>query len=129
MPVPTTPTYSVAAKVAAHTAFRDLIDSGSGAGFVRIKSAADVVLSQINLADPCGTVDGAGLLTFTLPLSDLSANNDGTAAYAEFCDSDGDVHLALPCAAGEAAASGYFVMQTLTVLAGGPVNVLGATIG
>lgn len=130
MPTPTTPTYSAAAKVAAQTAFRDLIDSGSGAGFVRVKNAADVLLSQITLADPCGTVNGTtGLLTFTLPLSDAAANANGTAAYAEFCDSDGDVHLALPCAVGTAAASGYFVMQTLTVVAGGPVTILGATIG
>ena len=130
MTVPTIATYSAAAKIAAHTAFRDLIDSGSGAGFIRIRSAADVLLAQVPLDDPCGSVNGTtGQLTFAIDGPDTSADADGTAAYGEICDSDGDVHLALPAQAGGTAVSGKIVINTLTIVAGGQVAVASATIG
>lgn len=131
MAVPSVATYSAAALVAAHTAFRDLIDSGASAGFVRIRDASDVLLAQIPLPDPCGSVNGTtGQLTFTVASAvDSSADATGTAAYAEFCDSDGDVHLALPTQAGTVAVSGKFVMNTLSIVSGGPVTLVSATIG
>lgn len=131
MPAPEAATYSVAALVAAHTSFRDLIDSGSAAGFVRVRDASDVLLAQIPLADPCGTVDsGTGQLVFEVTgARDSSADAGGTAAYAQFCDSDGDVHLALPAEAGTTPVAGKFVMNTLTIVAGGPVEIISATIG
>lgn len=130
MPAPSDYTYSAAAKVAAHTAFRDLIDSGAGAGLLRIRSSADVLLAEMTLADPCGAVNGTtGQLTFTLPVGDAAANATGTAAYGEFCDSDGDVHLALPVQAGTSAVSGRLVLNSLSLLEGGEVNVMSATIG
>jgi hypothetical protein len=39
------------------------------------------------------------------------------------------VHLALPAQAGTVAVSGKLVLNTLTVVAGGPVEVLSATVG
>lgn len=130
MPAPASATYSAAAKVAAHTSFRDLIDSGSGAGFVRIRSAADVLLAQIPLVDPCGSVNGTtGLLTFAIAGPDTSADAAGTAAYGEFCTSAGTVHLSLPAQAGVAAVSGKIVLNSLTVIAAAPVELVSATIG
>ena len=130
MAVPSVATYSAAALVAAHTSFRDLIDSGSGPGSIKIRDSADVLLSEIPLTDPCGTVNGTtGQLTITPSGRDESANASGTAAYGEFCDSDGLVHLALPAQAGTAAVAGKLVMNTLTVAAGGPVEVLSAIVG
>ena len=130
MTVPTVATYSAAALVAAHTSFRDLIDSGSAAGFVRVRDASDVLLAQIPLDDPCGSVNGTtGQLTFAFDGRDESANAGGTAAYAEFCDSDGDVHLALPAQAGSTAVAGKIVLNTLTIVAANPVEILSATIG
>lgn len=130
MTVPTVATYSGAALVAAHTSFRDLIDSGAGAGFVRIRSAADVLLAEVPLNDPCGSVNGTtGQLTFSFSGRDESADATGTAAYAEFCTSAGTVHLALPTQAGSAAVSGKAVLNTLSINAGGPVEVVSATIG
>lgn len=131
MPAPAEATYSVAALVAAHTSFRDLIDSGVSAGFVRVRDAADVLLAQVPLADPCGTVNaGTGQLEFDVTgARDSSADASGTAAYAEFCDSDGDVHLALPAESGTAPVAGKFVMNTLTIVAGGPVEIISATVG
>lgn len=130
MTVPTVATYSAAALIAAHTSFRDLIDSGSAAGFVRVRDSADVLLAQIPLDDPCGSVNGTtGQLTFAFDGRDESANASGTAAYAEFCDSDGDVHLALPAQAGSTAVAGKIVLNTLTIVSGGPVEILSATVG
>ena len=130
MAVPSVATYSAAALIAAHTSFRDLIDSGSAAGFVRIRDSADVLLAQIPLSDPCGTVSGTtGQLTFSVAGPDTSADASGTAAYGEFCDSDGDVHLALPAQAGTSAVSGKIVLNVLAVVAGSPFYLLSATIG
>lgn len=130
MPAPTVATYSAAALIAAHTSFRDLIDSGSGAGSIKIRDSADVLLAQIPLTDPCGTVNGTtGQLTITPSGRDESADASGTAAYGEFCNSDGTVYLSLPAQAGTAAVSGYIVINTLTIVAGGPVEVLIAIVG
>lgn len=130
MAVPSVYTYSAAALVAAHTAFRDLIDSGAGAGFVRIRDSADALLAQVPLSDPCGSVNGTtGQLTFSIAGPDTSADASGTAAYAEFCDSDGDVHLALPAEAGSAPVSGKIVLNTLSIIVGGTVTIISATIG
>lgn len=130
MAVPSTATYSAAALVAAHTSFRDLIDSGPAAGFIRIRDASDVLLAQIPLVDPCGTVNGTtGQLTLAIAGPDSSADATGTAAYGEICSSTGAVHLALPAQAGTAAVPGKLVLNTLSIIAGGPVDVLSATIG
>jgi len=130
MPAPTQATYSVAALVAAHTAFRDLIDSGALAGSIKIRSAADVLLAQIPLTKPCGTVNGAtGKLTITASGRDESADATGTAAYGEFCNSDGTVYLSLPAQAGSSAVVGKLVMNVLAVVAGGPVEAVSATVG
>jgi len=130
MPAPSSATYSAAALVAAHTALRDLIDSGSGAGFVRIRSSADVLLAQVPLSDPCGTVNGTtGRLTLSIAGVDTGADATGTAAYGEICDSDGDVHLTLPAQSGASAVAGYIVLNTLTIVSGVPVAISSATIG
>ena len=130
MAAPSIATYSAAALVAAQTSFKNLIDAGSGAGSIKIRDASDVLLAQVPLADPCGTVNGTtGQLTFSIAGPDSSADATGTAAYAEFCDSDGTVHLSLPAQVGTVAVSGKIVLNTLSIIAAGPVSVLSATIG
>lgn len=130
MTVPVSHTYSAAALVGAHTYFRDLIDAGTSAGSIKIRDAADVLLAQIPLTDPCGTVSGiTGQLTLTAAGRDEAANASGVAAYAEVCDSNGLVHLALPTQAGGAAVSGFAVLNTLTVVAGGPVELVSLVVG
>ena len=129
MTVPTVATYSAAALVAAHTSFKDLIDIGT-AGSIKIRDSADVLLAQVPLSDPCGTVNGTtGQLAFSISGPDTSADASGTAAYAEFCDSSGTVHLSLPAQAGTVAVSGKIVLNTLSIIAGGPMGVVTATIG
>lgn len=133
MGVPASQTYSVVALSAAHGAFRDLIDSHvTLPGVLRLRDAADVLLSEVLLADPCGAVNGAtGRLTFDIdPVPrDDSANAGGTVAYGEICDGAGVVHLALPAEAGTVAVSGKIVLNSLTIVVGGPVEVSGVTIG
>lgn len=131
MPAPSNATYSVAALVAAHTAFRDLLDSHATLpGLIKVRDAADVLLGTITLADPCGSVDGGtGQLTLAIAAREEAADAAGTAAYGELCDGDGDVHLALPCQAGTEPVSGKLVLTTLTVVAGAPIEIDSATIG
>ena len=130
MAVPTVATYSAAALVAAHTAFKNLIDAGIAGGSIKIRDAADVLLATVPLTDPCGTVNPTtGQLTITMAGRDESADATGTAAYGEFCDSAGLVHLSLPAQAGSAAVSGKIVINSLSIVAGGPVEVLSATVG
>jgi len=130
MTVPTVATYSAAALVAAQTSFRNLVDAGAAAGSIKIRDAADVLLAQVPLTDPCGTVNGTtGQLTITAAGRDESANAGGTAAYGEVCDSDGLVHLALPAQAGGSPVSGKLVLNTLTIIASAPVEVVSMTVG
>lgn len=129
MPAPSVATYSAAALIAAHTSFRDLIDTGAGTGSIKIRSSADVLLATHPLLDPCGTVNGTtGQLTLSLGTRP-NAVATGTAAYAEICDVAGAVQLALPAQAGSAAVSGKLVLNTLSLVSGGPVEILTAVIG
>ena len=130
MAVPSVATYSAAAKIAAHTALLTLIDTGAGAGSVKIRNASDALLAECALTDPAGTVNGTtGQLAFSIAGPDSSADASGTAAYGEFCDSDGTVHLSLPAQSGSVAVSGKLVLNTLSIVAGGPVAIISATIG
>jgi hypothetical protein len=130
MAVPSSATYSVDAKVAAHTAFRDLIDADTDPGYITIRDEDDILLAQIPLESPSGTVNGStGQLVFDIAGRDESADESGEAAYAEFCDGAGLVHLAMPCKQGGAPDSGFMVLNTLTIVQGGPVEVLSAVIG
>lgn len=130
MPAPIIATYSIAALVEAHTSFKNLIDAGAGAGSIKIRNASDILLATIPLVDPCGTVNGAtGRLTFAIAARDESADISGTAAYGEFCDSAGLVHLSLPAAQGAVAVSGQIVLNSLAIVGGSPVEVVSATVG
>ncbi len=128
MAVPSVATYSAAALVAAQTSFLGLLDAGSGPGKLRVRDAADALLVDIPLTDPAGTVNGAGLLTITAS-GDGTAGASGTAAYGELCDSDNTVRLAIPAQAGTSAVSGKIVLNTLTIVSGGKVSLISATIG
>lgn len=129
MPAPSVATYAASVKVAAHTAFLALIDASSNA-LIRIRDSADVLLAECVCSDPAGTVNGTtGTLTFSAVTTDSSANNSGTAAYGEICDSAGTVLLSLPAQAGSTAVSGKIVINTLTIAAGGPVAIVSIVVG
>lgn len=83
--------YRLSLKTTRMTDVRNDIDSGVGAGYIEICSAAyAAVLATIVLSDPCGTVTN-DVLTFTMPKSDTSADATGTAAIARIKESAGAV--------------------------------------
>lgn len=130
MPAPSVATYSVDALVDAHTAFLALLDADTGPGLCRIRDNADVLLAEITLDNPAGTVNGGtGQLTITFDGRDESANASGTAAYGELTDASGNVHLSIPTQAGSTPVAGKLVLNTLTIVAGLPVEILTCTIG
>jgi hypothetical protein len=130
MPAPSAATYSVAAVVGANTFFVGLVDAGASAGSIKIRDAGDVLLAQIPLNDPCGSVDGGtGQLTLSIAARDEPADASGTAAYAEICDSDGVVHLTLPVQQNIVAAPGYLTLDNLTIALDAPVEITSVVIG
>lgn len=130
MPPPLDATYSLDVRIAANGAFRIAIDgNGLSPGIVRIRTAADALLATLTLPNPCGTVSNTtGVLTFNVP-SAQNASATGTAAYAEFCNAAGEVKLALPAQQGTVAVSGRFVMNSLSLVSGSPVQILAASVG
>jgi hypothetical protein len=130
MPAPGAYTYSAAALIRSQTGFRDDdIDGGSGAGKIRLRSEADVLLAEIPLDDPSGTIDGAGQLTITASGPETSAPASGDCTYGEICDSDNTVALSLPAEAGASPVSGKIVVSNLSIVAGSEVALVSATIG
>jgi len=130
MPAPATYEYSVAALVAAHTAFRDEVDGGAAAGSIKLYDDTDVLLAEIPLTDPSGTVaGGTGQLTITASGPDTSADATGTCTYGTICDSDGNVMLTLPASAGSVAVSGELVISNTSIVAGAEVALVSCTIG
>lgn len=84
-------TYSTAVKTLRMTAVRDAIDAGTGDGLIEIGTTGmALVLASIGLAAVSGTVTN-GVLTFSMPRSDSSADNSGTAAAAQIKNGDGTV--------------------------------------
>jgi hypothetical protein len=114
-------------------AIRTAIDAGAGAGLLRIYSGskpgtkggtpAGTLLAELTCADPCGS-SSSGVLTFTVPFSDTSANATGTAAFFYLVDSTG----AFVCD-GDCATSGSDLnLTTLSIVSGQPVQVTSLTI-
>lgn len=88
------------------------------------------LLATVVCADPAGTVDSqTGQLTFASMTRDESADADGQASFGRLVNGDGNAVIDLPTQAGTSAVSGYLVLNTLDIVAGGPVEILSATIG
>jgi hypothetical protein len=81
--------YSTLLKNARLDLVNDYINAGAGAGYIEIATTGHaLVLATITLADPAAPAAAAGVLTMTMPQSDSSADNTGTAAEAKIFDSD-----------------------------------------
>ena len=101
------------------------IDSGVGAAFIEICSAAyATVLATITLADPCGTV-AADTLTFTMPRSDTAADATGTAAVARIKESAGTV-IVNNLTVGTSGAN--INLNSLSITVGGTVTLNSGTL-
>lgn len=121
--------YSAAAKKAANDELLALIDAGAAAGSIKIRDSNDVLLAEIPLDDPAGSVDAiTGVLTLTID-GDDGAPTAGTAEYGEVCDSDDLVHIVMPVAEGGSAVNGYLVINSKTILEGTKIVITNATVG
>lgn len=108
------------------TAVRDQIDAGAGPGILEIGTTGmALVLATITLNDPSGTVTG-GVLTFSgTPLSDVSADNTGTAAEARIRDSNNnDVVTGLTVGTG----GQNVVLDSTSITAGQTLTITSATL-
>jgi hypothetical protein len=116
--------YAAALRTTRMNSVKSAIDSGT-AGSIEIGTTAMAsVLATIALTSPCGSVTG-DVLTLTMPHSDTSADNTGTAAAARIKDSSGAV-VVDGLTVGLSAAN--VVLDSLSITAGQTVTLTAATI-
>ena len=121
--------WNPAAIVAAHTALLALLDGGATPGYIGIFDSGDTMLARIDLDTPGGTVNGTtGALTLATDGREDSAPASGTADYATIFDGDGTAYRSLTCQAGSFPVSGACVLNTLSIIEGGPVEIISAVI-
>jgi hypothetical protein len=129
MAAPGALTWDAQALIDAHTAVLDLIDAGTGAGKIKLYTAADSLLATLTLTDPAGTVHGTtGQLTLTLAASQ-TGSADGTAAWAEVTDSDDNNVFSCDVSEGTSAVSGELVLNSASIVNGGAITAVTLTIG
>lgn len=113
------------------------IDSGSGAGKLRIytgsrpagpgTAASGTLLAEFTLSDPSFTESGGvSTLDITPAVEDTAADNTGTAGYARFTDSDGNGKIDATVTA--TGGGGEVTCNTVSFVAGAVVTVTGCTI-
>lgn len=131
MPVPTQATYSLKAKIAAHTAIKDLIGSDGSTGYISFRDENDEEMFSEFFTDPCGTIDSVtGSLTLTLSTAQQTIYQGGTVAYAVIFNQDGSVEcLRLPAEQGNSPVNGKAVLGNLTFVGGETVEVASIVIG
>lgn len=117
--------YSTAVKNSRMTVVRDAIDAGSSNGVLEIGTTGMAsVLATIPLADPCGSVS-SGVLTFSVPITEASADASGTAAEARIKDSSGTVVIS-GLTVGTSGAN--INLDTTSITAGQTVTISSAAI-
>lgn len=118
--------YTTAVKNDRLNAVRDAIDAQSGPPKLEIGTAAmATVLATIELAQPSAPGASGGVLTFTMPQSDVSADDTGTAAAARIRDAaDTDVITGMTVGTG----SEDIVLDSVSITAGQTVTINTATI-
>ena len=83
------------------------------------------ILATIALANPIGTVTN-GVLTLTMPRSDTSADNGGTAAAARIRTATGGTDIITGLTVGVSASD--IVLDSVSITAGQTVTINSATI-
>ena len=121
--------WNPAAIAAAHTALIALLDGGATHGYIGIFDSGDTLLARIDLGTPGGTVNGTtGALTLAMDGREDSAPASGTADYATIFNGDDTAYRSLPCQEGASAVSGACVLNTMSIIEGGPVEIISAVI-
>lgn len=118
--------YSTTVKNTRMSAMVSAIDAGAGVGNLEICNAAyALVLATFALVKPSFTVTGGVATLASVPRSDTSADNTGTAALARFKDSTGTVVVdGLTVGVG----SGDIQLNSINLTAGQTVAITSGTI-
>jgi hypothetical protein len=119
-------THGTATRTAAADTIVDRVDAGGGAGKLKIRDAANVVLATIALPATAFSAAVAGVATLLgVPLSDTSADATGTAANFVITDSaDVTIFGGSVTATG---GGGDLTVDNTSIVAGQTVTVTGFT--
>ena len=84
------------------------------------------ILATIPLANPAAPAASGGVLSFTMPQSDASADNTGTAAAARIRTASGGTDIVTGLTVGLSAAD--VILDSLSITAGQTVTINSASI-
>ncbi len=122
--------HSTAARNAAAAAVVGLLDAGTGAGKIEIRSGAmpatpqtaatGTLLATVTLADPAAGAPATGVATITDPGS-VTGVADGTAGWARFLDSAGVA--VMDCDVTATGGGGAITLSTVTISTGVTVDM------
>lgn len=125
---------STAARNGACNAIVDLLDAGTGAGTLLIRTGAQptnvgdadtgTLLGTLTWSDPAFGNASAGVATASAVTSDTSADASGTAGHFRAKDSDANVIFDGTCGQG----SGDLSFDNSTIVAGGVIAVSSFTV-
>lgn len=123
--------YDTSLLIAARSAILAYLESKTAPLQFVIKTSGGITLAVLPLQTPCGSVNVAGKLTFNIGARDDAADATGDAYQAFLMDSAGSptTLMTIPCLAGSAASANYFVLSSLHIVAGAPVQLISASIG
>ena len=126
---------ATAAQQSACDAVVDLIDGGSGAGTIEIRSgtqpttandaATGTLLATLTFSDPAfGAASSSGIATASAITQDSSADDTGTASWARIKDSTGATIF--DCDVGTSGAT--INLNTVSIVAGAAVSLSSFTV-
>jgi len=128
------PYLPTASRNAMADALVDLIDGGTGAGTIQIRSgsrpssandaATGTLLATLTFTDPAFGAAATGTATASSITSDTSADNTGTATWARILDSDDNTIM--DCSVGTSGAE--INLDSVSITAGGTVAVSSFTV-
>lgn len=117
-------------------AFQVLLDSGTGPGYLEIRTGpqpatADdaptgIILGTLTFSALSAPPAVGGTLTFSPIGEDAEADNTGAAAWARAYNGDGD--KVFDCDVGESGSGATIELNTVNVVAGGPIRITSFTI-
>jgi hypothetical protein len=110
-----------------NTRMTDVVTAIGTTGYLNFYSSVPTLLASLPLANPAGTVTG-GVLTFSVPVTDATADASGTAASATIStaiDGGGTVVISGLTVSSTA---GDIVLSSTNVVAGQPVTITAASI-
>lgn len=113
---------------------RDAIDAGAGPGVIHVYAgtrpsaggAATTLLGTCTFSAPSAPDASGEAITFNSITEDSSADDDGTATWARIEDSDGSWVADMDV--GEAGSGASFILNTTTIVTGGPIRIDSASL-